>query len=339
MPLLAPDALAEALAAGRRGGVFFLFGEEEFLKEEAAARIVGAHLDPAMRDFNLDQFHGAELEVERLGSVLGMPPLMAEWRVVIVREAQALAGLPRVREMVEALLDRPAPGLALVLLGRIPAGSRAQLYERLKRRAVAVEFLPLGPGETPGWLMARAQAEGLDLDPEAARALGVAIGPELGVLLRELDKLRDYVGARRRVGVADVEAVVGRLPRQNRWEWFDMVGGARFAEARAALPVLLDAGETGVSLVTGLGLQFLRLALAAHGGERALEAELPAGQRWLARRLMPQARRWTPAALDAVLADLLRADRLLKSTGVGDDRVLQELLLRLEAHARAADAA
>lgn len=331
MPLLSPDKLARALAGGERGSVFFLFGEEEFLKEEAAARIIEAHLDPATRDFNLDQLRGTELDVETLASLLQTPPLMAEWRVVVVREAQALAGSPKTRAVIESLLERPVPGLVLLLLAQLPERSRAHFYEILKRKAKAVEFAPLAPGDVPGWLMDRARADGLELEPAAARALAVAVGTEMGVLDRELAKLRDFAGDRRRIGVPDVEAVVGRVPRQNRWEWFDLVGEAHFAKARSALPVLLDSGESAVGLVLGLGTHFLRLSIAAAGGEQALEAALPPHQRWLASRVGRQTRRWRPSALSAALDDLLRADRLLKSASLAEGQVMDELLLRLQA--------
>ncbi len=330
MPQLSPDRLLRTLADGERGGVYFFFGDEEFPKEEAAARVVEAHLDPATRDFNLDQLRGTELDVELLASVLETPPMMAEWRVVVVRDAQGLAGSPRARAVVERLLERPAPALALVLLAQLPEKSRAKFYDLLKRRARAVEFARLAPGDVPGWLMARAGAQGVELEPAAARALAAAVGPEMGVLMRELAKLRDFVGERGRIAEADVEAAVGSVPRQNRWEWFDLVGEAKFDRARAALPVLLDSGESGVGLVIGLGTQFLRLAIVAAGGPKALEAELPNHQRWLAGRIAAQARRWTPESLDAALDDLLRADRLLKSASLGDGQVLEELLLRLQ---------
>ncbi|MND06965.1 hypothetical protein D3C83_286720 [compost metagenome] len=43
-----------------------------------------------------------------------------------------------------------------------------------------------------------------------------------------------------------------KLPAQDRWEWFDLVGGRRFEQARVALPTLFAQGETGVALVIGL---------------------------------------------------------------------------------------
>jgi DNA polymerase-3 subunit delta len=187
--------------------------------------------------------------------------------------------------------------------------------------------------------MARSAARAVELEPDAARALVAAIGSEIGVLERELAKLQDFVGERRQIGLADVEAAVGQITRQNRWDWFDLVGDGRLAEARAALPVLFDARESGVGLVLGLGTHFLRLAIAAAGGERALQNELPPHQRWLASRLARQARRWTPERLGSALDDLLRADRLLKSASLDEEQILEELLLRLQARNTAPAAA
>jgi DNA polymerase III subunit delta len=337
MPLTSPDKLARALDSGRRGGIFFLFGDEEYLREEAVAAIVAAHLDPATRDFNYDQLRGGDLEPETLASIAGTPPMMAEWRVVIVRDTQLLAANARGRAVIESLLDRRVPDLALVFTATLPDRSKAQIYERLKRDAVSVEFPPLTGADLPGWLMDRAERRGLQLETAAARALA-ATGSALGVLVQEIAKLADYAGDRKRITRDDVAAVVGAVPRQNRWDWFDLVADARFRDARAAIPILLDAGESGVGLVIGLGTQFLRLGIAAAGGEKALGASLPPHQRWLAGRIAKQARRWQAAAVEDAIDDLLRADRLLKSASLNERQVLEELLLRIE-HRAAARAA
>src|SRR5690606_8336517 len=144
-----PDKLTRALDKGSRGGVFFLFGDNEFLKEEAAAAITAAHLDPSTRDFNYDQLRGADLEPETLASIANTPPMMAEWRVLVVREAQALAANTRGRAAIESLLDRPIPGLALIFVATLPDRSKAAIYERLKKDAVAVEVPQLSASELP----------------------------------------------------------------------------------------------------------------------------------------------------------------------------------------------
>jgi len=76
-----------------------------------------------------------------------------------------------------------------------------------------------------------------------------------------------------------------------------------------------------------LGTHLLRLAVAAHGGQGALERTLGGNQQWLAKRLMPQARRWRAEELDSAIVELLRVDRLLKASGLSDEALLEEWLL------------
>jgi len=331
MKALTPDTLRRAIEK-KRGGVYFLFGDEEYLKERALAMLLDAHLDPATRDFNYDQVRGGDVAPETLASLLATPPMMAEWRVVVLKDVQALATNARMRSTLESLLEKPMPGVLFIMTAQIPSG-RAQFYETLKKRATPVECAGLSDADAPGWLIERASEAGYELAVDAARGLAGAVGTDLGVLTRELEKLCGYVGDRRRITKADVEAAVGHLPRQDRWAWFDLVGDQRFREARSGLHILLDAGESGVGLLIGLGTHFLRLALAAHGGQRALENALPPNQKWLAGRVSKQARQWTAAALDNCLEELLRADRLLKSGGLNETQIMEELMLRIQAHA------
>src|SRR5690606_1538045 len=207
------------LERGTRGGVYFLYGGEEFLKEEAAQSIIAAHLDPATRDFNFDELRGASLDIERFASICATPPMMAEWRVVVLREAQILATAARARAAVEELVKKPTPGLALILVAQLPDRSKAKFWDVLRKGATAVEFASLASSDVPGWLIARAESRGRTLEPAAARGLAAAIGTELGVLVQELTKLEGFVGDRTKITADDVAQVVGAIPRQNRWDW------------------------------------------------------------------------------------------------------------------------
>lgn len=323
--------------ADARGGAFYLHGNDDFRKEEIVRALVDAHVDPATRDFNLDLLRGSEVDTETLASVLATPPMMAEWRVVVVREVEALASSPRARDVLVAAVTSPPPGLALILSCAVPQGSRAKFYGQLARKAVAVELQPMGDADVPGWLMDRARTlHGLELDVEAAQALGTSVGPNTGVLAMELAKLAEFVGDRGRITLADVEAAGTVLPSQDRWRWFDMVGEGRFAPALDGLGTLLAQGEHGVGLVIGLTTHLLRLGVVATDGPAALEAVLPPHQRWLARRLVSQARRWSPGELDDALRGLLRVDRLLKASSFSDAHLLEEWLLGLAARRAAA---
>jgi len=320
-----------------RGGAFYLHGEDHFRKEEALRALVDAHVDPATRDFNLDPLRGTEVDAETLATVLATPPMMAEWRVVVLREVEGLASTKRARDELLKVVASPPPGLALVMSCTVPQGSKAKFYAQLARLAQSVEFKAITDADVPGWLMSRAgEVHGVDFEVDAARALGAAIGPNLGVLARELEKLSDFVGDRKRITSEDVDAAGTKLPSQDRWQWFDLVGERRFEEARLALGTLLDQGETGVGLVIGLTSQLLRLGVAVEQGARGLEAVLPVHQKWLARRMEGQARKWTLPEIDHALKGLLDVDRLLKASPHTDEHFVETWLLGLRVYAEAA---
>lgn len=333
MPSIRPGQLDRTLRDRVAGGAFFFSGDEDYLREEAVGQVVAAYLDPATRDFNLDQLRGADVTADDLASIVATPPMMAEHRVVVVRDAQGLS--VKAREVVEAVAKKTDPGLILVVSGVIPGGSKAKFYDELKKHAVSVEYAPLSQDDAPGWVMETAREElGVEVDPEAARALVGGIGVNLGTLGSELRKLAAYAQDRKRVTLDDVRAVGGIIPRQDRWAWFDMISERRFREALEALPILLESGENGVGLVIGMGGQLLKVALVCAGGQQALERELKPFQKWMARRIVPVARKWTLPEVDQALAELLRTDRLLKSASLNDRQAMEELLLRLWAIGR-----
>src|SRR5690606_31125498 len=104
---------ARHLEQEQPAGAYFLHGEEEHLREAAVQRVVDAALDPATRDFNFDQLRGDDVTPETLASILATPPMMADHRVVVVRDVQGLS--PKAREVVESVASSPPAGLVLIL--------------------------------------------------------------------------------------------------------------------------------------------------------------------------------------------------------------------------------
>jgi DNA polymerase III delta subunit len=263
--------------------------------------------------------------------------MMAPFRVVVVREAEALAGSSRAREILTGLMASPPPQLVAILEATIPQGSKAKFYRQLQSGARSAEFPAVSPNDVPGWLMSRAtEHHGRELEPDAARALAAAVGTDLGVLVQELMKLSEMVGESAPITLAAVEAAGTVVPQQDRWRWFDLLGEKRFGEARSGLEVLLAQGENGVGLTIGLAAHFLRLGVLMELGTRALEESLPRHQQWMARRLQGQARRWTSGEIDTAVLELRRVDRLLKSSPLSQQHLLEEWILGLMVRAQEA---
>ena len=133
-----------------------------------------------------------------------------------------------------------------------------------------------------------------------------------------------------------MDAAGTKLPSQDRWKWFELVGDKRFEDARGAVGVLMRQGETGVGLVIGLASHLLRLGVAVGGGARDLEAVLPKHQQWLAGRIGAQARKWTMSEIDYAVDGLLKVDQLLKASPHTDEHFLEIWLLSQRALGEAA---
>jgi DNA polymerase III delta subunit len=266
--------------------------------------------------------------VEQFASVLGTPPMMAEWRVVLLREAQALAGSPKARALLLETAASPPPGLALIILCTPPVKSGARFYTDLEKATRSMGFATPHPNDLPAWLMEWSRDSfGIGLEEDAARLLAQAVGADLSILARELEKLVSVVGEGKTITRRDVEAAGTSVPRQDRWEWFDFVGAGRFADALRGLPILLEHGETGVGLTIGLGTHLLRIGLARDGGGQALEPVLGRNQRWLVRKYVEQSRRWSEEELRTALHGLLTVDRLLKASKLPSEHLLESWLL------------
>ncbi|MCE2398278.1 MAG: DNA polymerase III subunit delta [Gemmatimonadetes bacterium] len=328
-------SLPKPLLDAHGGGVFFLHGADEHRKAAAAKELVERYADPATADFNVDRIDGADATVERLASVIATPPMLAEWRVVHLRDAEEVASSPKARKLLLETARKPPPGLALIVQATVPRRSRARFYTDLARIATSSEFRPVPEYEVPDWLVSWASEElGAELRLDAARALAASVGTELGVLTQELRKLAEMAGVGTAVDLEVVRRGGMRLARQDRWAWFDLVGGREIGKAVRALPTLIDQGETAVGLVIGLSVQMLRVGIAVEGGKQALERALPPYQRFLSGRIAGQARRWRREELAAALLGLRRLDRLLKASSLPGDLLIEEWLLGLAARSR-----
>jgi DNA polymerase-3 subunit delta len=161
------------------------------------------------------------------------------------------------------------------------------------------------PWELPKWVSARARELGLELEPDAARALVRNVGERQQRLLRELEKLA--LGAERgeQLDASDVEELTASSSERKSWTLADaLVGGDPEAATRAYL-ALRAQGER----VPGLLYWISQRVRLAHEVATALDAGEPAAQ--IKRRLRMPSR-----AADRLITDARQAgaERLRSAT-------------------------
>ncbi len=350
MPTRTFDALLRSLAKGELAPVYYLYGAEDILKDEAVRAILDRALDPALRDFNLDQRSAGQLDPEAVFSLCTTLPVMAERRAVVLREVEGWKRRPKTRAAFLSYLERPSPETVVILVQG--AGEDAPDKD-LVRGAFAVECEPLPMDRARRWVLHRAARLGLALEEAAAEHLLAATGADLGLTAAELDKLA-ALPSDTPLTAEQVGALVGIRHGETLYDWRDAaLEGAAGRAARMVGPLLDQPGITAVRMVTligtslaGVGLARSHLDRGVRGGslerlvfERLRELRLFGLPEWKAEsaRWARWASAWPAARVRGGLRAARDADQALKNTTVSDERgIVIDLVLRLAADHRKA---
>ena len=335
--------LRDALKRRSFDGAYFITGEDDYQKDDAVRQLTEAALEPATRDFNLDTRRAAELDPETLGVLLSTPPMMAERRVIVVRDAGALK--KDVRKVVDDYLQRPAPDLLLLLI--LTAGSKAD--SALSASATQLQFDPLTGDRIPKWIVHHATTElEVRISAPAVELLQAAVGSDLHQLAGELDKLASYVDGRdEEIGEDAVAAVVGVRRGETQADFLDAVADRNVSRALELVPhILAQPKTTGVSIVMSLTTQMLAISWGRAKLDEGLsrgrlsqeyfnllkETSAYTGRPWGSATSVwaRSAERWSREALDHALDALLEADVALKESRVSsDEQLLATVVLSL----------
>src|ERR1051325_3711969 len=360
MGALTFDALLRSLKQGASDPVYYLHGDEDVLKDEAVRALVERAVDPAARDFNVDQRNAPELDAEAFHALVNTPPMLAATRAVVVRGLDQLKKTAKLRQELLRYLESPNPTTLLVLVqaaGEPPdppavvvllRGAGGPPAPELVRRTPAVAVEPLPPARVERWMAHRARQLSLTLAPEAGALLLDAVGSDLAALARELEKLAALAGGASRPATReDVAALVGVRRGETLQDLVDAALERRAADAAPLVaPVLEQAGMSGVRMLTALGTHLVGTALARAELDQGppparLEALLLSHLRaarpyglgsWegTAARWARWAGRWSARELERALRLARDADQALKSSTLTDEAgTIAQLVLSL----------
>ena len=342
MPVHSLDALLRSLKKGELAPVYYLYGPEEVLKDEAIRGIIDVATDPGMRELNLDQRSATQLDPEEIHGLCNTLPMMAERRVVLLRDIEAWKRKTKARNGFLRYLEHPSPETVVIL---VQAASEESEDKDLARGSFSVRCDPLPPERATKWVLHQAGKLGLNILPDAAEHLVRSVGADLGPLTSELAKLASLPPEP--VTAATVADLVGIRYGETLWDWRGAVLNDQSGRAVTLLPAILaQPGMSGVKMVTHLGAALIGLGVARclyDKGSRGRTLEDLIFKALLRNRpgnllsYKEEAAHWSgvvaqwPArrvcsALEAALA----ADQALKSTTISDERgVLTDLVMRI----------
>jgi DNA polymerase-3 subunit delta len=317
--------------------VYVLHGDEPFLKRQAQLRLRKLLLGPDEDGLGVCSFDGDKAAWPAVVEELQTLPFLVPRRLVVVEGADPFVSRERARleKYFAEVAARPQVKGTLVL--DVNTWQATTKLAKATPDAWTITCKAPASHNLPQWCVAWCQDEhGKHMTAQAARLLVDLVGPEMGLLDMEMQKLAAYVGEGKSIGNHDVDALVGRSRLENTWRIFDLIGGGRSGEALGFLERLFDQGEEPMKLLGAFSLQLRRLAqtarLSAQGVSlhealtRAGVPNFPAARQGAEQQMRHLGRR----RLDQLYDWLLAADSGLKGGSQLPPRVvLERLVVRL----------
>jgi len=314
--------------------IYFLMGEEAYYIDKISDFIEASVLAEEDRGFNQMVLYGRDVTVDDIVGNAKRYPMMAEYQVIIVKEAQDLS---RTIENLAKYAENPQPTTVLVVNYKYKKiDKRKALYKTLKKTGVVYESKKLYENQVADWIRRVLSPKKYTISPKAAQMLVEFLGTDLSKINNELEKLQIILPEGTQISPDHIEQNIGISKDYNNFELRKAVGERNAIKAHKIVNYFADNPKDNPMVVTVLLLfNFFSQLLHFHGlkdkSPRSVASALKINP-YFVKEYITAARNFPMRKVSAVVATLREFD--VKGKGVGSNAVpqgdlLKELMVRI----------
>jgi DNA polymerase-3 subunit delta len=340
MPARTRKDLEQSLKKGQIEPVYFLYGEETYLRDGAARQIAEVALTGnLLREFNDSSFDLSTDDIRDAIAAAEQLPLMSDRRVVVVKHLNKLEGRKKfdddddenVSLAARILMDYLSrPVATSVVIFTSDDIDKRRKYAKLLLNGAAYEFKPLAQKELPAWIRDYLRTLDTEIDQAALSLLTDALASDLVTIKNELNKLAAAALPSRRVTTELVEQLSRRSREHMNWDLTDSIVSRNRRQALRVLRNLLDDGAEPVLLTAVIAGTFRRMGLAkemlvrgASSGDIFSEVRVPAFKQ---RDYLQMLNRINPHKMSQIIQRIADTDLAIK-TSKATPRMQMEMLV------------
>lgn len=166
--------------------VYYLMGDESYYIDKIAEYIIDNVLTETEKEFNQTIFYGADVDAATIINAAKRYPMMSEYQLIVVKEAQAVE---KMEELVY-YLQKPLKSTILVLCHKHGSlDRRKKLAAEIEKVGILYESKKLKETQLPAFIAAYIKQKGFDIDQKATAMLAEFVGTDLSRLVGEMEKL------------------------------------------------------------------------------------------------------------------------------------------------------
>ncbi|MGB4134700.1 MAG: DNA polymerase III subunit delta [Tenuifilaceae bacterium] len=200
--------------------IYYLAGDEYYYIDLITDYIAENVLSESEKAFNQVVLYGRDVTIPALIDVARRFPMMSNYQVVIVKEAQVIKNI----DELEIYLNAPQKTTILVLNYKLAPGASLtakakKIFDLSVKAGAALEFKRLYDNQVPVWITTYLKSKGIDIAPAPAELLRDYLGNDLSKIVNELEKLIVTLPTEtKRITPEHIERNIGISKDYNRFE-------------------------------------------------------------------------------------------------------------------------
>ncbi len=339
--------------------ILLLFGEEEFLLEEAYEKILRFFIS---EDKSYSESEIKDAEVHSQSDIINscnIFPFISKRRVVTVNNFEKLFS-GRISKKTEQsspfanYLKSPQDTTILILKANIKKlNGLSSAFESKTNKAKAekiinssgfpyhtiltkydwIEFPKIWENQLPSWVIRRFKSKSKNITPEAASMLVMYTNPNLRDLNSEIDKILLFVADRKEITSDDINFLIGENRDYNVYELQKSIGKRDLALSLKILENMLATDRKEMLIMTVLINYFTALfklieESVLNPDRYKLAASLGVNPMFVSEYLATL-KLYSPDEIERAFQALTEADAILKSTSTDSLYIMQKMLIRI----------
>ncbi len=209
--------------------IYLFMGEEAFFIDDLTNMMDKMILSETERDFNHSVFYGVDSDVRSIISTCQRYPMMSDYQVVIVKEAQRLDNF----ELLELYAKKPQKSTILIINYKHgTVDGRKAVLKAIDKVGVIFESKRLYDNKIPAFISSYYRDRGFRIDAKSTQMLVDYVGNDLSKLVKELEKLQVVLsGKEPRITADIVEQNIGISKDYNNFELIKAIANKDRAKA------------------------------------------------------------------------------------------------------------
>ncbi|WP_321480297.1 DNA polymerase III subunit delta [uncultured Bacteroides sp.] len=329
------DDILKNLRAKQYSPIYYLMGEESYYIDLIADYIANNILSETEKEFNQTVIYGADVDIATVINTAKRYPMMSEYQVVIVKEAQAIKNV----DELAFYLQKPLKSTILVMCHKHGVlDRRKKLAAEIEKAGVLFESKRIKEANLPVFISSYLKRKGLDTEPKAAQMLADFIGTDLSRLVGELEKLIITLPqGEKRITSEQVEKNIGISKDYNNFELRSALIQKNVLKANQIIKFFEENPKANpIQMTLPLLFSFFsNLMLAYYApdkSDQSVAAMLGLRSPWQARDYINAMKKYNGVKTMQIIGDIRYADaksKGVKNNSMSDGDILRELVYKI----------